>query len=1359
MNVTKYGNWESGQSKHRIYRTHPASSVVSYLVGRKPRKGGVRTFTTLDVRLDGILWKQGSWRKNWKERFFVLRRDAWRLSYYESKNSLRLLGEVVLVTEARDKPAILTPVTDDSPHAPGYVGFAVTCAATGRELRLQASSVEERDKWLRAIRSAIDHALKIDHNKDIKDDQKKNEEENNTDDTDQFIDRQQKMRSSTSNDMALGLQATLHLTHGGDTEDGLFLVVFVDHGEDKITSTTSQGRMRSLSPPDSYQSSGRRWTSPKQSETMSSIVPAKNWRQVARTETVKPGDSGAFACERDDGGLDVVRQFSILLPRPRSWGASEALLCVYRRVGDSDKLSKHTLLMHAELSREALEKLGAASCGNVVQVKLEMHDVTSADLLAVVPSAIEHDTALLNAAAKNGEYFSELEDDNDDEEEEDEEEEIQKDRCPPLPPEPYEDDDESVQKEKAAPQRRRFFFSKWNSPAVKTAGGKTKSGTSPSAPVPLITTEGRLLLMGVEANGLAPRPSARLELPAYARQHYHLRCMDDKKQYNYAIASEAIGAPSATMELPAAMIRLLISERETARNKAITELKSLADEKHSLALELRRQFREQISVARECTRNRSQAESSAAKLREMQQRAAVECGDAARALGAYVPPPAEEQGAQSELAARVSRCRREEEAALARCRDLELASMRVEILAAEVDAVLNELGVKYTSHLEKYYEHSGDLVQARLDNWRRRARLHLTEDGNEDDERTNSADKKCASRGRSVERHYEDCDDSEENITLGHASLSNPHVAQVAHVPIIKRSTQKKDRLLQIAPTNTNWHQLRARKLLNISDETKFHEKAYLTSERGSWTPSFRSSAITSFAEDGGSLSDSAREVPAPLARLDRRYSTIKRGRSQSQPPAIPNINHSNDLVHSTITFGVTAAHAKPFGFKEGGLARLLDKDPAAFPPVSGNQHVSSRLERCLLLHSHGGLDAAALHLVKDAAEAVFRRKSTELGSRSGAADTVIADDGPHPASRTAANALSARLALAERVDVVLAQALGLAGAHLDIVLSAAANDGDPSGIIQRAVRPTSQSTVGRLLIGIECLLSTLNDEQGMLEDLIVATEWLSTVRFRFLRQKSLTPSANEASPLPRWTVRRAESGSIIVDALVEGVVASMLATLAGPEPDLGTEPTHPDLVPIATTRLDAVLFSQGINEWQTMANNFGTSALQTEINAKGLEALKAHVERASRIARELALEDIAKAQHADQQIKQWQDLLKLATDAVKDANAAMKNVHVLLTTADLCRSIVGSHCICCKSGKDRTSMAVTLEQTRALSRELGILDEKHVCKLLRRHGIRRVNVLANTHQDKYAFNALQVSSLPRVYRPPKGTYSGSTAT
>ena len=70
--------------------------------------------------------------------------------------------------------------------------------------------------------------------------------------------------------------------------------------------------------------------------------------------------------------------------------------------------------------------------------------------------------------------------------------------------------------------------------------------------------------------------------------------------------------------------------------------------------------------------------------------------------------------------------------------------------------------------------------------------------------------------------------------------------------------------------------------------------------------------------------------------------------------------------------------------------------------------------------------------------------------------------------------------------------------------------------------------------------------------------------------------------------------------------------------------------------------------------------------------------------------------------------------------------------------------------------MGVTLEQTRALVEDLGVLQGTEICQLMRQSGVRRMNVYANTGQSMFAFNQIQRRALPACYRPPQGSHAGN---
>ena len=110
------------------------------------------------------------------------------------------------------------------------------------------------------------------------------------------------------------------------------------------------------------------------------------------------------------------------------------------------------------------------------------------------------------------------------------------------------------------------------------------------------------------------------------------------------------------------------------------------------------------------------------------------------------------------------------------------------------------------------------------------------------------------------------------------------------------------------------------------------------------------------------------------------------------------------------------------------------------------------------------------------------------------------------------------------------------------------------------------------------------------------------------------------------------------------------------------------------------------------------------------------------------------------------------AIDSILRRSSTDKSLHLLFLLSDVVRSLSGSRVVCCKSAKDRTSMSVTLEQTRQLVEEHG-LNEREVniaLNLMRLEGVRRMNVMKNTGQFAYAFNKLQRSMLPGLFRPPE---------
>ncbi|KAJ0396957.1 hypothetical protein P43SY_003660 [Pythium insidiosum] len=187
------------------------------------------------------------------------------------------------------------------------------------------------------------------------------------------------------------------------------------------------------------------------------------------------------------------------------------------------------------------------------------------------------------------------------------------------------------------------------------------------------------------------------------------------------------------------------------------------------------------------------------------------------------------------------------------------------------------------------------------------------------------------------------------------------------------------------------------------------------------------------------------------------------------------------------------------------------------------------------------------------------------------------------------------------------------------------------------------------------------------------------------------------------------------------------------------------------------VLFSQGINEKQTLANNTGSSVtrLQDVINEESLRTLRAYCDRYCNFMDRVRArqQNAAKCtaisrDRVERMLVELERLLDMAQQTRK------KRPEILQVSSDLCRRVGGGRVTVCKSAKDRTGMSVTLEQGRLLVQHHGLPEAKKadLVAAMRSQGVRLENAFKNTGRRVFAFNALQRSLLPEEYRCPAQT-------
>ncbi|CAH0476679.1 unnamed protein product [Peronospora belbahrii] len=315
-------------------------------------------------------------------------------------------------------------------------------------------------------------------------------------------------------------------------------------------------------------------------------------------------------------------------------------------------------------------------------------------------------------------------------------------------------------------------------------------------------------------------------------------------------------------------------------------------------------------------------------------------------------------------------------------------------------------------------------------------------------------------------------------------------------------------------------------------------------------------------------------------------------------------------------------------------------------------------------------------------------------------------------------------------------------------------------------------------LFQVESLLSTHGKEIGMLEDMAGSVEHLSCVAFvlQDVRDK----------PINRFSFRMSRRKDVADEAGVVKVTVSNKT---------GTKRSHVKYivtVQVATSEVELperlasggeiqvtpVLFSQGINEMQTIANNTerAKTELQDIINFRSLKPLKAFCEKYRRLVVAMPPNGLGgmsagriragshryKAMSVDSTVTSplhltqdevTQELRALETCINEAAQSLVKTkrTEILKRSSDLCRELGGGRVTVCKSAKDRTAMSVTLEQVRILQRHHDLPAHRvpATVSVMRSHGVRIENALKNTGKRQFAFNKLQRSLLPEEYRCP----------
>jgi hypothetical protein len=263
-----------------------------------------------------------------------------------------------------------------------------------------------------------------------------------------------------------------------------------------------------------------------------------------------------------------------------------------------------------------------------------------------------------------------------------------------------------------------------------------------------------------------------------------------------------------------------------------------------------------------------------------------------------------------------------------------------------------------------------------------------------------------------------------------------------------------------------------------------------------------------------------------------------------------------------------------------------------------------------------------------------------------------------------------------------------------------------------------------------ESLLSVSGKEKSMLEDAAAVIDVLQKYYFRVLVDDKLSAS----DPI------RVSGREIKLYVPVE--LAASLPKSYQEAMGLGAEGVNSG-APGAVVRIMTALFTLGIDIRQAMATTWesaddknGNMEVQNAINKKGFQVLNEFCYKVKPVAKHLG------------------DFHPLMTDFQEAMKTLSKmNVAILYELEKVSVALGGGRVTFCKSGKDRTGMAVTLHQSRELSDIYGFenSNERIIrdANLMRVYGTRLMVAEKNIGRAVFAINRLQIQFMPLLYRPP----------